>query len=298
MTLGICTALVAELLLFTDVTLYMFWWQLAYIVLIVLTLIHISCLIFFIPDSPHSYIERGKTRLAKATLRKVMDHPVHVIDEFSVTRMSVRIDPESTQGIKIALCKSKAVCAGALSTCGYDYSVNYSITLYINDSKLVAVAIGSALLASTVILNLIVLHFSESEGHAGMYRKLVFVVGLCLLGVINLIHALIKVAGSETDVSHITLIFLFFCVYQCTVGPFYWIYLPEVLKIKDICYPMAFMWGIQCVTAITFTFKYRHGADESYYFVFGSFSLIMACLIHRYAIETKARPWNIIAAEL
>lgn len=81
------------------------WWQVAYIIFTGLVLFHISMLVFVIPDSPHAYVERGESQKAKAILRKVVLNPGHVIDELLATKHFVRIDPESTQGIKIALSK-------------------------------------------------------------------------------------------------------------------------------------------------------------------------------------------------
>lgn len=104
MTLGICTASITQLLHFEDLMLN--WWQVAYLIFIGLVLLHISMLVFVAPDSPHSCIERGDIPCAKATLRKIIKNPGASIDEFQQTRIFVRIDPESSQGIKIALRKS------------------------------------------------------------------------------------------------------------------------------------------------------------------------------------------------
>mmetsp|Transcript_9234 Transcript_9234/g.17568 ORF Transcript_9234/g.17568 Transcript_9234/m.17568 type:complete len:427 (+) Transcript_9234:305-1585(+) len=286
MTLGLCTISVFQLISLTETALI--WWQISYIIFIGMVIIHICCLIFLVPDSPHSCIERGDLSHAKATLRRLMNNPGHVIDELEVTRNFVRIDPESYSGIKIAL-----LCAFALSTCGYDYAVSYSIMLWINNDKFTAIVLGCSLLFSTVILNFLVLCFSER-----MHRKPVFVIGLCAIGMINFIHGFVKAIGADSDESHIVLVFLFFCAFQSTVGPFYWIYLPEVLKMKEISYPMSLMWGIQCVTAVAFAYKKKPEADTVYYFVFSYFSFVSALLISRYAIETKGRPWTVIVPML
>lgn len=167
--------------------------------------------------------------------------------------------------------------------------------LWINNDKFTAIVFGCCLLFSTIVLNFVVLLFSESTRYVGLRRKLVFVVGLCLLGAINFIHGTVKVVDSETDTTHITLVYLFFCVYQSTIGPFYWVYIPEVLKIKDINYPMACLWGVQFITAITFTFKSHGQGDTAFYYIFSIFCLISAALIQKFAVETQGRPWASIS---
>lgn len=150
----------------------------------------------------------------------------------------------------------------------------------------------------TLVLNVAVISFSERRLYTDFPRKLVFVVGLCSISAITFTHAAIKVLGHDTDAAHITLVSLFFCVYQCSIGPFFWIYIPEILKIKDICYPMAFSWGTQLCIALTFLSKDLPYADVVYYFAFSLSSLGVAWLFHRYAIETKGVAWAVVAESL
>jgi hypothetical protein len=169
---------------------------------------------------------------------------------------------------------------------------------FINDSQFYAICLGESLLLVTVPLNIVVLCYSERKAYAGMYRKVVFVMGLASISIIYFIHALVKLTVAETDASHILLQCLFFSVYQCTIGPFYWIYVPEVLKIKDFCYPMACMWGVQFVTALSYSMKDKPNVDSVFYLLFSAISLVMAVLIHKFAVETKGKPWIVVATLL
>lgn len=123
------------------------------------------------------------------------------------------------------------------------------------------------------------------------YRKLVFVIGLGILSAISLTHAIVKLTGNDSNTVHIALVSLLFCAYQSSIGPFFWIYIPEILKIKNICYSMAIMWFIQLVSALSFRQK---GYDTFFYFGFSLCSFVSAVLISKYAVETKGVPWTIV----
>jgi hypothetical protein len=123
----------------------------------------------------------------------------------------------------------------------------------------------------------------------------VFVVGLCSISAVSFTHATVKVLGYKTNAAHITLVALFFSVYQSSIGPFFWIYIPEILKIKDICYSMAFLWGTQLCIALTFLSKDLLYADIIYYFAFSFSSLGVAWLFHRFGVETKGVAWAVVA---
>jgi hypothetical protein len=123
----------------------------------------------------------------------------------------------------------------------------------------------------------------------------VFVVGLCALSLITLVHAVVKLVGSDNNAAHITLVSMFFCTYQGSIGPFFWIYIPEVLKIRDVCYPMAVLWGTQLLLSSAFTFKSTPYADSIIYIVFSACSLVCAALFKWYAVETKGVRWTDVA---
>jgi hypothetical protein len=68
-----------------------------------------------------------------------------------------------------------------------------------------------------------------------------------------------------------------------------------VLKIRDICYPMAVLWGTQLLQASAFSFKRSPYSDSILYLVFSACSLICAVLIKKYAVETKGVGWVEVA---
>lgn len=125
-----------------------------------------------------------------------------------------------------------------------------------------------------------------------------YIVGLCILSSISFTHAILKFSGNDASVAHIILVSVFCCVYQSTIGPFYWIYIPEVLKIKDMCYPMACLWFTQLVLSLAFNLRNLPQGDGVFYTLFGSFSLLFAGLIYRFSVETKGVPWIVVVDRL
>mmetsp|Transcript_572 Transcript_572/g.880 ORF Transcript_572/g.880 Transcript_572/m.880 type:complete len:453 (+) Transcript_572:2751-4109(+) len=286
-TAGICAAASMQLLKYQELN-GLFWWQVGYIILISLIIIHVTLLITVLPDSPHWHFDKGNKEKAKDIIRKIFKNPFVVVDKKIEIKEEVRVDPESNQGIYITL-----IIAVASATCGFDFALNFSITLYVTDSTATAIIFAFSLLLTTILLSFIVIIFSDR-----FYRKAVFVAGFGCLSVISFIHGILKLGKADTDASHIVLVTLFFCVFQSTIGPFFWIYIPEVLKIKDICYPMACLWFAQLVCALFYNFKHKPHADEIFYMLFGSFSLISALLISKFAIETKGVPWTVVVSRL
>jgi hypothetical protein len=127
---------------------------------------------------------------------------------------------------------------------------------------------------------------------------MVFVFGLCTISAINFTHGTINSLGYRGGTPYIILELLFFCAYQSTIGPFFWIYIAEVIKIKDLCYPMAVFWGIQLTTSLVFILETGTTVGIFFYFFFASCSLVFALLIHLFAVETKGVNWKVIAERL
>jgi MFS family permease len=101
-TLGICLAASMQLFKFVD-TGVLYWWQVSYLVLMFLVLIHIALLVLVLPDSPHWYYERCNKDKAKDIIRKIMVNPAAVVGKDFEIREEVRVDPASNQGIFIAM---------------------------------------------------------------------------------------------------------------------------------------------------------------------------------------------------
>jgi hypothetical protein len=127
---------------------------------------------------------------------------------------------------------------------------------------------------------------------------MVFVYGLCTISVLNFTHGVLSSLDYHNATAHIILELLFFCAYQSSIGPFFWIYIAEVIKIKDLCYPMGVFWGIQLTTSLVFILESGRVVGTFFYFFFASCSLVFALLIHRFAIETKGVNWKVIAERL
>jgi MFS family permease len=70
-TLGVCSAASGQLFKFVD-TGALYWWQVSYMVFIFLILVHITLLIFILPDSPHWHYEKGNKDKAKEIIRRIM----------------------------------------------------------------------------------------------------------------------------------------------------------------------------------------------------------------------------------
>jgi hypothetical protein len=104
--------------------------------------------------------------------------------------------------------------------------------------------------------------------------------------------------GNETDTVHLALVLVFFIAFQSSIGTFYWIYIPELLKINDFCYPMVCLWGTQFLISMTFSFSNGPSGGAYFYITFSLASAIFAALIHIFGIETKGVRWTEIAREL
>jgi hypothetical protein len=139
------------------------WWQLGYIIFSFLVLLHIGMLIFVLPDSPHWYYERGQIDQAKRLMRKIIVNPGAVVEKAFRVKEEVRIDPDSRQGSLIAMRTSYTVLAAAISTSGFDFTLNYSITLNVTTPDKESIIIGFSFLLITLILNSLVVLYSECK---------------------------------------------------------------------------------------------------------------------------------------
>lgn len=162
LTAGICVSVSLKFLKFADLG-GLLWWQLGYMVLIVINLVRIALLYYVLPDSPHWYFEKGKKELAKNVIRRIIDNPAAVVDKKIEIKEEVRVDPDSHQGILISISKLYPVIAGAVETCGFYFSLTYSINLNVSDSEETVIAFAFALLLSTFVLNCLVIVFSERD---------------------------------------------------------------------------------------------------------------------------------------
>jgi hypothetical protein len=74
-----------------------------------------------------------------------------------------------------------------------------------------------------------------------------------------------------------------------TVGPFFWIYMPELLRINDLSYPMICLWSTQLVIRLILTIDSSLG--HVFQILLSSLSLVSAGLIFRFGIETRGVNW-------
>lgn len=297
LTLGYCTAFFQQYLKFSDLAVLL-WWQVGYLMFIALMLMYISALVFILPDSAHWYYERGHKDKAKDLIRKIVANPAAVVERNFMIREEVRTNPESSQGILTATRKDKLVIACAVATCGFDFAANYSILLKISGSQAANILYTLSLLLIALGLNLLMVFFSHSKGHVDFYRKHVFMLGLCVISALSITHAALILTGNDSDLSHTVVVIVLIFVYESTIGPFFWIYIPEILKIKDICYPTSILWGIQLINSCTFTFIQNPGEDAILYIVLSTCSLVFAGLIYRLAVETKGVSWTEVVERL
>jgi hypothetical protein len=124
------------------------------------------------------------------------------------------------------------------------------------------------------------------------------VVGLCLISAITLAHAVLLQLQLSSGPAYTALVILFYCVYQSSIGPFYWIYLPELMKIKDICYPLMCMEFCSLCVLFVFFFQDSPYDNPINYYAFGAVNLVTAGLIHWLAVETKGVKWTEVVERL
>jgi hypothetical protein len=106
---------------------------------------------------------------------------------------------------------------------------------------------------------------------------------------ITLANGVLVSSHYDSTIPHTVLASLFIFAFMSSVGPFFWIYIPELLKIDDFCYPMTCLWSTQALMALVFSFQLD---SAIYYFLFSALSLILAGLIYRFAIETREVNWT------
>lgn len=70
---------------------------------IALVLLHIACLVYVLPDTPHWYYEQGQKEEAKSLIRKIILDPAAVVGKNFEIKEEVRINTESKQGILTAI---------------------------------------------------------------------------------------------------------------------------------------------------------------------------------------------------
>jgi hypothetical protein len=116
------------------------------------------------------------------------------------------------------------------------------------------------------------------------------VIGTCAVNIIIISFGICIILGVDQDKLALIFIPVFVIVFMGTVGPFFWIYMPELLNINEFSYPMICLWSTQLVMLLVFTINSSLG--HVFLIIFPSLSLVSAGLIFRLGIETRGANWG------
>jgi MFS family permease len=274
LTLGIVSAILVSYLGFGSYG-SLDWGQVGLMIFFALILVQLAVFVLFMPESQHWDRNNGNEVRAASVSRRLYINPGDVVAH----NLEVQSDLEARyhqakRRIVSALCTPYSVIAFSFNSGGFNFVLNFSINIYVTGA-----------LFLSFILNVLVITYSDRKLYPGFNRKTVFVVGLIAMSCITLVHGVLLVSSSHTETAHTILVALFIFAFMSSVGPFFWIYIPELLKIDDLCYPLICLWSTQILMTVVYILDLSNAYP--YYFLFSALSLVLAGFIHRFAIETS-----------
>jgi MFS family permease len=255
------------------------WWQVEYLIFIALILVQIGVFVLFLPESQHWDYLHGNRERAAAVSRRIYINPGNAVDR------NLEVQRENQQKLPYTRRRIVTSLRNVYSVMAYSFNI-YAFAFYIISSN--NYFILSAEMASLVVIALVIL-FSDRKIYAGFNRKLMFAGGACALNCIAIVFGVLIMLGFHLETLQSIFIPPYVLIFMGTVGPFFWIYMPELLKINELSYPMICLWSTQLVMMIVF----YAGSSPSHVFlvIFPSLSLFSAGLIFRIGIETRGVNW-------
>jgi hypothetical protein len=108
---------------------------------------------------------------------------------------------------------------------------------------------------------------------------------------INIIaYEICVLLGVDQDKVALLSIPIFVICFMGAVGPYFWIYMPELLRINELSYPMICLSSTQLVMRLILTID--SSLARVFLIIFPSLSLVSAGLIFRLGIETRGVIWG------
>mmetsp|Transcript_15684 Transcript_15684/g.28599 ORF Transcript_15684/g.28599 Transcript_15684/m.28599 type:complete len:466 (-) Transcript_15684:29-1426(-) len=282
--LGVVGTLTFSQITFEYDSVYLEWWQYAYIILIALSLILggiiLSCYRYF--DTKLWLWSHNRKSQAREVIRRIYKNPGSVPQEATLITREVSGSMETKKPLLLGL----TLAAANMST-GYFFYIFYAGDLISDQKFTMRQRINTILIHSAfTILGSLVSFFIVDRFN----RKSLMFLGLSLMGVIQLVLGIVNILDGSFNVLVALISFNLF-VYEATVAPLYWVYAPELMRLEDFSRNQVVFWSLIFLNSLL-----CYAVPETQYSIiillFGCLSLSLAGVVWCFMIETRNKNWE------
>lgn len=264
----------------------MYWWQVQYIFVAIVSLAHLIGVLCFVPDTPHWYYETNQLLQGNRVVRDFYSNPFDVIGTKAFIKQEAMTVMHSRYSLAIG-----AVVSFTMATCGINYSFFFEENVMTQSTHLADSSLTLILMCVGVCLSLVVSLISNSSSHIGIPRKLAITVGLVCMGISQTIGGCIIQYKSDSPWSVIVLL-LILASFELGLGTFYWLYLPELTKVRRISLSVSVYWGVEVLMSLIYYLKNYYFTTYSLYYAHGLLNILLAVVIHCIGVETLGSSWR------
>lgn len=270
------------------------WWNIMYIVVASISLIHLVSLIFFVPDTPHWYYENLEIIKGDEVVRNWYIDTTDVIRNKAYVKDEASTKIWSHRSLAVSASNSQAVVSFAMATCGINFSFFFennhmSSTVHMDSTsiKLVLMSFGLCLIIATSCL-------SNSDLYLEIPRKAAIVFGMTSMGVFQIVGG----ALIQCEISgyfYVIVMLMILISFEAGLGTFYWIYIPELIRVRRVSLAISVYWGVEVLMSVIYYLKSFYFSNASVYYAHGILNISLAGLLHFKGIETLGLNWKRIA---
>lgn len=271
-----------------------YWWEVEYALIAAVCVVHLVVLIFFIPDTPHWYYENDQAQAGNSVVRMCYRDPLSVISNKAYVKEEAATEISSYKSLAVSASNFYTVVSFAMATCGINFSFffgnnNMSEAIHLENAsvKLILMSAGFALIIVTSCL-------TNRNNYAGIPRKFAIVVGLGSMGVFQIIGGALLQNDIEGYIAGIVMFMILF-TFEAGIGTFYWIYLPELLKVRRISLAISVYWGVEVVMCFLYYLQNYYFPVYSVYYAHGALNLLLTGVLQVIGIETLGHNWQELA---
>mmetsp|Transcript_19796 Transcript_19796/g.36507 ORF Transcript_19796/g.36507 Transcript_19796/m.36507 type:complete len:460 (+) Transcript_19796:9614-10993(+) len=259
------------------------WWQIQYIVISCICFIHLLIIMFLIPDTPHWYYENSDQIQGDNVVRSWFKDTEDVIMNKAYVKDEAQTKMQSGRLLVVS-----SFVSFIMATCGINYSFFFDDN-YISKAIHLEKAREKLMLMMGGVFVIIVCSIFSNR----IRRKLAIVVGLVSMGLFQIIAGAL-IQYNINNLADGFILFMILASFEIGIGTFYWIYLPELLKVRRISLGISVYWGIEVVMSGIYYLKHYYFTTSIVYYAHGVLNVILAAILHFIGIETLGRGWRAI----